>query len=44
LPTPTPATIVDILDREIEAGLADAKIKVRLAGSAIRCFRRLNRR
>ena len=38
-PKNTPAEIIDKLNKEINAGLADPKIKARLADWAARCFR-----
>ena len=38
-PKNTPAEIIDRLNKEINAGLADPKIKARLADLAARCFR-----
>ena len=38
-PRDTPAEIVDRLNKEINAGLADPKLKARLAEWAARCFR-----
>ena len=38
-PKNTPAEIIDKLNKEINAGLADPKIKARLADLAAQCFR-----